>query len=214
MSCQRSHDYASTAKKTYSTQFLVVENPISENGNWVNGREQGLDWNNVATEQGLAFGTESGAGGYTDSTALLAGSWGPDQTVQAIVRCTKPNSLVNEEVELRLRSSISEHWNTGYEINFRCLKSEDAYTEIVRWNGRLGDFAYLDQKHGAKFGVADGDTVKATMIGTAITVYVNGVTVSSASDATFRGGNPGIGFGLYGSASNTDFGFTSFLASD
>jgi hypothetical protein len=43
----------------------------------------------------------------------------------------------NEEVELRLRSSLSAHKATGYEIDFRCSKADKACSEIVRWNGPL-----------------------------------------------------------------------------
>jgi hypothetical protein len=78
----------------------------------------------------------------------------------------------------------------------------------------LGDFTYLDHKGGSAYGVANGDIVKATMTGNKIVVYVNGVEVSQATDETYATGNPGIGFGLSGSVTSTDFGFSSFTASD
>ncbi len=52
------------------------------------------------------------------------------------------------------------------------------------------------------------------MNGNRIVVYVNGVQVSQATDGTYATGNPGIGFGLSGSVAPTDFGFSSFTASD
>ncbi len=60
--------------------------------------------------------------------------WGPDQTVQATVYSEHPNDNIYEEVELRLRSSLSSHWASGYEIIFRSSKTKNAYSEIVRWN--------------------------------------------------------------------------------
>jgi len=83
----------------------------------------------------------------------------------------------------------------------------------VRWNGRAGDFTYLNRGSGP--GLNDGDTVKATIIGNVITAYVNGVQVVQATDNTFTHGNPGMGFYLDGLANaNRDFGFTSFVATD
>lgn len=201
--------------RTYSTRFAGTENAISEGGKWINGKITGLDWANVATSHGLAFGTESGTTNYDDATALLRGTWGSDQMVQATVHTVNQSDNVYEEVELRLRSSITAHRSTGYEINFRCSKTGNAYSQIVRWNGPLGSFTYLSGKSGARYGVADGDVVKATIVGNVITVYLNGVQINQATDSTFSTGNPGIGFYLQGASGiNKDYGFTSFMASD
>ena len=57
--------------------------------------------------------------GYDDSTAVLSGTWGPNQTVQATVAVTSASSAssVFEEVELRLRTTITANSITGYEVN-------------------------------------------------------------------------------------------------
>jgi hypothetical protein len=91
------------------------------------------------------------------------------------------------------RSAFSAHKATGYEINFRCLKTAKAYSEIVRWDGPLGRFTYLKHADGAQYGVANGDVVKATIVGNVITAYVHGVQTIQATDNTFSGGAPGIG---------------------
>lgn len=207
---------ASSGKhRTYTTRFPLTENPISERGNWINGKAAGLDWADVATFPGHAFGLKSGSTGYDDSVALLSGNWGPDQTVEAMVYTANQNDKVWEEVELRLRSALSAHSATGYEINFRCLKTKDAYSEIVRWNGPLGSFTYLQQLKGAQYGVANGDVIKATIVGNVITTYINGVQVGRATDDAYATGQPGIGFFLKGDPGvNRDYGFTSFTASD
>jgi hypothetical protein len=199
----------------YTTKFPLTENPISDGGNWINNKAVGLDWADVQTTPGLAFGTQSGSNGYDDSTALLTGTWRSDQTVEAAVHSVNQNDNIYEEVELRLRSSLSAHKATGYEINFRCSKTANAYTQIVRWNGPLGNFTYLDSRGGSKYGVANGDTVKATIVGNVITVYINGAQVLQATDNTFASGSPGMGFFLQGATGvNGDFGFTDFSASD
>jgi hypothetical protein len=185
----------------------------------MNGRIAGLDWADVATISGLAFGTESGTQpgkkSFDDSAALLAGTWGSNQAAEATVYSTNQNEAMSQEVELRLRSSLSAHSATGYEINFRCLKKYTAYTEIVRWNGPLGDFTYLARQKGSKYGVASGDVIKATVVGNVITAYINGVKVIQATDGSYSNGSPGMGFFLLGGAAvNKDYGFTSFKASD
>jgi len=63
----------------YSTTFGHAENPLSEGGKWLNGHAEGLDWADVETIPGLAFGTEIGGSRpepqkYDDSTALLKGT--------------------------------------------------------------------------------------------------------------------------------------------
>jgi len=80
---------------TYTTNF-----PISENPNSVGALDRGQDCRSGLDRRphdpGLAFGTESGTSGYEDSTVLLAGTWGPDQTVQATVHTLNQNDTVSE----------------------------------------------------------------------------------------------------------------------
>ncbi len=200
--------------RTYTTTFPLTENPISEGGNWMNGKVVGLDWSDVQTTPGFAFGAGPMSGGYDDPTAVVTGAWGPNQTVQATVHSINQSSSVYDENELRLRTTITPHSITGYEINNRCLKGQSgSYLAIVRWNGPFGDFTTLVAYSGAQYGVGDGDVVKATMIGNVITVYVNGTQMGTATDSTFTTGNPGIG--LDGPLSTTrNHGFTSFSATD
>src|SRR5208337_935597 len=75
-----------TSGNSYTTNFPLTENPISEGGRWINGGTVGLDWTNVRTTPGLAFGTElSTSTNDDDSAAVLSGTWGPNQTVTAAV---------------------------------------------------------------------------------------------------------------------------------
>ena len=206
----------------YTTTFSRAENPISEGGKWLNGQTDGRDWTDVRTTPGFAFGTEIGGNRpdpqkYDDSTALLKGNWGPNQTVQATVRSVNPNQdgKVWEEVELRLRSSISPHNCTGYEVMFRCTKIPQAYCNIARWEGPLGKFTMLKETRGSEYGVKDGDVVKASMIGKILSVYINGVQKIQLSDDRFASGNPGVGYYLEGATGLIgDFGFSSFMATD
>lgn len=217
------------AHSRYTTSFPEGESPLFEKGKWITGAAVGLDWEDVNSAPGLAYGTESGTGqgdkAYDDSTALLTGEWAADQTVAAEVRSVKPNDYDFEEVELRLRSSLAAHHATGYEVLFRCSKTDNAYASIVRWNGPVGSFTYLSQKKGRQFGVADGDIVQAKAVGNVITGYINGVEVIQATDNTYIKGNPGMGFWFKKSSSKkfwllksknatTDCGFRRFAAWD
>jgi len=195
--------------QTYTTNFDSTQNPISEGGVWLNGKTVGLDWYDIATSSGIAHGTNTVAT-YSDPTAILKGTWSADQTAQATVYSVNPTNSVYQEVELRLRSTMTAHSSRGYEVFFRCLKTAEAYTQIVKWNGALADFTYIASNTGAQYGVANGDVVKATIVGNVITAYINGVLKAQATDNTYSTGNPGIGFNYGCNGTYNDFGFTSY----
>ena len=195
--------------RSYRTRFKLDEDPISEGGKWLNGAKDGVDWFNVITRNGVAYGAVS-KGAYTDPTALLTGTWGKNQSVKATVFSKNQTEKYYQEVEIRLRSTLTRQRCTGYEVFWRCLKTQNAYAEIVRWNGKVGDWTSLQKHSGAQYGVKDGDVVKATIVGNVIKGYVNGVEVISATDDTYRAGNPGMGFNYGVGESNVDFGFSSY----
>ena len=147
--------------RSYTTTFPLTENPISEGGNWINGGTDGLDGTDVSTTPGLAIGHQVGAS-FTDATALLTGTWGPDQMATATVHTVNQNDACFQEVELRLRSTISAHVNTGYEISFHMSQTSQAYLIIVRGNGAVGNFTVLLDTRGTQFGIKDGDIVSAS----------------------------------------------------
>ncbi len=188
----------------YTTNFPLKENPISEGGRWIDGQTVGLDWGNISTTPGLATG-HPGPKRFADATALLKGRWGPTQTAEAVVSSIKPFNY--PEVSLRLRSRLSPHKCTGYEISSSLRKGKSAYLIIVRWNGPLADFTYLAQIGGERYGVTTGDVLKATVVGNVITAYKDGIKLAQVTDDTYRTGNPGIGFN---EGVNGDYGITRF----
>jgi hypothetical protein len=209
--------------RSYSTCFPVNENPISEGGIWLNGRDDGIDWANVLTEDGLAHGeaipmvvaerrVEQGdeidvpEGDYNDPAAILKGAWGRNQHAVGVVFSRNQTSERYHEVELLLRGTVIPHRATAYEVFFRCLKTDEGYAEIVRWEGPLGGWKSLGRKTGSEFGVQDGDVIEATIIGNEIKGYINGVEVTSATDDTYPTGSPGIGFNYGAEESANDHG--------
>jgi hypothetical protein len=210
--------------RTYTSNFPFTQNPIFDSGNWIDGFTTGVVWSDVQTTPGLAFGTQVGfegtVGDDNDSTALLTGTWGPNQTASATVYTINQQSgSVYEEVSIRLRSSLSAHSCTGYEINFS-LKSDptQTYCQIVRWNGPLNDFEYLGGQSygGPTFTLKTGDVVTATIINSTITAYINGVQIRQETDPiAYSSGSPGMGFYIQGASGvDGDYGFTSYTATD
>src|SRR5262249_48384549 len=113
------------------------------------------------------------------------------------------------EVEIHLRWSDAAHDAHGYECN---LAWDGSYSEIVRWNGKFGDFTYL-ARGSVPGGVRDGDTISASIVGDVIVLSHNGVEVTRATDSTFKTGNPGMGFWRGGACGTRgDYGFTSYSA--
>jgi hypothetical protein len=221
-----------TLVRSYSTRFEKDETPISEGGLWLNGRADGVDWCDVLTKDGHAYGevsrmssaerrAEQAFGGgpasegtqegdYDDPAAVLTGTWGRNQAARATVYSVNPTDDYFQEVEIRLRSSIAPNWCDGYEVFWRCSGSDAAYAEIVRWNGKIADFTSLARRVGPECGVRHGDIVEATIVGNVIRSYINGVDVLSVADDAFAMGSPGVGFNFFVGNTNVDHGFSSF----
>ena len=192
---------AAQALSSYVTNFPVTENPLSEQGRWINGGTVGLDWSNLQTTKTLAWGTQVVEGHHNDSIALMAGTWEPDLTVQAVVRTETPS--FTDKLELILRGTLRAHSANLYQ--FTCAAG---YTEIVRWNGALDNLTVLD--HNPSAHCKDGDTFRASAIGSTLTSYINGVRINHATDTEYSSGSPGIGFSIDNPGANREIGFSSF----
>lgn len=190
--------------QTYSTQFIGTEEPLSEGGAWTH---LGLDWTNVKKSDGIAFGAQSGTGGYDDSYARLSGFSPNQRSVATIHLIHDIDASCSHEVELLLRWSDSAHSATGYEAN---LSFDGGYAQIVRWNGALGAFTVLGE--GSHHGLKDGDTFKATVNGNVIAIFLNNRKLAQVTDNTYSTGNPGIGFFRRNCGSGSDFGLSNFTA--
>lgn len=202
----------------YHTTFPLTENPISEGGVYSLGGTDGVDWTNPATTTNKVFGTQTGtsAAVYDDSIAVLKGTWNADQSATATVFSTVPGGGYFTEVELLLRMNVGAHSTTGYEVNFSANPSQP-YVTIVRWTGGTSSLlaSYQTVSQDLTHHVVDGDVVQATIVGSTITAYINGVLVLTGTDSTYTTGDPGFGFfnqdnGAHIAASS--YGFTSFTA--
>jgi hypothetical protein len=219
-----------TLVRSYKSDFPLDEDPISENGMWLNGMKDGIDWSDVVTSNGVVHGGPSrmqnlerraeqgnlgdedtkAVGDYDDPTAVLTGEWGPNQHGKGVAHIEKPTLDWFQEVQIRLRSSIEPNSCTGYEIFFRCYKGEESYAEIVRWNGAIGDWTSLQRHVGPDYGVEHGDVIEATIEGNVIKGFINGVEKITVEDDVFANGAPGVGFNFGVGDTYTDHGFSSF----
>ena len=215
----------STTPKSYSTTFPLTEKPISENATWLGGQTAGGNlWGDVQTNGQIAFGMNEPTE-YGDPTAVLTGTWSPAQSVTGVVRISNaPTGNFSHEIELRLRTTISQRNITGYEA-YCSVMPDNPYCHIARWNGPNGSWCNIESST-PKIFAANGDVLTATATGTnrtTITMYKNGTQIMQAVDrgqncvpggaaGPFVSGNPGIGF--YNNADNTwsNFGFSSFSA--
>lgn len=190
---------------SYSTDFNLTENPISEGGQW--HRANNI-FTNVRTANGRAYGTNGVTNTYDDSYALLSG-FGPNQTAEAVVY--RSNSLVTgitHEVELLLHFADDSNGARGYE----CLFNYAGGIQIVRWDGQIGNFTDLTPSNAQGYGrdLVSGDVVKARIIGSVITVFVNGQQLAQVTDTTYADGQPGISFFTRPGGSSANFALDSY----
>jgi hypothetical protein len=187
---------------TYSTNFDGTESPISEAGHWV---KNGLDWTDVVTAGGVAYGTQTGANTYDDSYAYLP-AMGGDQRVDATVHRNTVLSGGSKEVECLLRAQDGPHTARFYECNFAM---DGGYAQCVIWHGPYGSWSYLYQ--GFVRPLVDGDVVSAAIVGNVITSYLNGTALFSVTDTdnNYPTGSPGIGFYKDATGTPGEFGFTT-----
>jgi len=188
----------------YTTTFPATENPLAEGGKWIGGQTTGIDWLNLASTPGLAYAPSGNPTEYNDSTAIVTGTWAPDQYVRTIVRFPTIDPQYEQELEIRLRTTMAPHSITGYEVI--------GGTQIVRWNGPAGDFTVLHDE-GPYATLQDGDVFEARIVDNVITVYINGVQVNRVVDDTYTSGSPGIGI-FTRNPMPAPYGFSSFTASN
>lgn len=181
-----------TVLESYSTTFGATENPMAEDGLWLQGAANGVDWSNFRTTPGKAFGTQSEGshgnnqpGGYNDSTALRRARpgriWGPDQDVRGRVFITTRTGQTGfHEAQLLARGQMRANWLQCYEFIFSVVGGT-TYYQIVRFTGPLslasGDGGWVSLANESAAGVEDGTYCRATAIGTVLRMYTsaNGV---------------------------------------
>lgn len=134
---------ASTPRAFYTTNFPLTENPISESSRWYR-----TDTNSTAirTSGAVAFGTQTGSGGFDDSQAALTGFSGLNVSIEITVFRSASISATNHELECCGRNVETSSTTKKYE----CLFNKDGGTQFVKWTGprSFSDFKVLDPTSG------------------------------------------------------------------
>ncbi|MBS0367657.1 MAG: hypothetical protein JSS57_00505 [Proteobacteria bacterium] len=197
----------------FSTTFPATENPISQGGIWVNGRDTGIDWKNLKTNGSGVFAeslTGQTAGVYDDGIAHLSTgyhSFAANQYVQATVY-RAASYTAGHEIELLLRFQITAHNARGYEVYW----STNDGLALVRWEGAVNSFTPLVN---TSLVANDGDVLRFEASGSTLTVKVNGVQKLQTTDSTWTTGQPGIGNNPYDAAGTpTSFGWKNYTAGE
>lgn len=198
----------SAAPAFYSTTFPTNENPLSEGGRWTDGGPFG--WNNMQVVAGNAVGTTHTPSTYQDNLAILSG-FSSNYYIEGVIwRAPGYNPAQPHEIELVVRFGFSSGVARGYEV----LVNSAGDSDIVRWNGAVGDFN-AGQGTGAIGPVVNGDLIRVEVIGSTITVRKNGAIVMTASNITWPTGQPGVGaFSRGADIVLANFGWQSITAGD
>lgn len=175
----------------------------------LNGLADGKLWNDVRLVSNRLHNTAiSGGPPYDDGIVLWPGSYGDNVTMTATIYRTGtplPGPPDTQEVELLICGSIGPYHASFYECQYGV--GGNPYANIVRWNGgggtAIGQFTEFGLQTGTP-AAQNGDVLKATKVGSVITVYLNNVSMTSADvsaaganiygPATYARGFVGVGF--------------------
>lgn len=199
------------ATDLFSTNFPVIENPLSQGGGkWVLGANDGGSWNNPKVTANACVGSVDMSGGslYADDIGHLKPSFIPfanNQYAEGVVYIA-PGYTGNtgyHEIEILLRFSITAGVARGYEIITGIGPGPtDCYHAIVRWNGGVGSYDALwdtQVSGGGPSYPVDGLRIRGEIVGQNIMLYRNGVLFKTLDTLAFDGtgftsGQPGLGF--------------------
>jgi hypothetical protein len=176
----------------YSTSFAVDENPMSENGIWVQGGTVGLDWQNVKTLGGKACASNTSSG-FNDCGAHLDPAFAQipndQQAVGTIFKAGGYTATDSHECELLIHWLTTAHNARGFENTMPFSGA----AQQVRWNGAVNDFTVLSPTGSGGGPFNNGSVIKAKMVGNVLTLYQDATQILTVTDATFPSGNPGVG---------------------
>lgn len=197
----------------FTTTFPLTENPISEGGKWLNGKTDGVGWQDFKTLNSLAC---AGAASstlnppYDDAVAQLKTSaiaLPANHYISGVVKLASGYSPAGtHELGLFVRMTITANSVTGYEAY---LGRGGAHT-LVRWNGALNDFTPLAGGNISTPSVpADGDIVKLEASGSTINFYQNGILRTQFTDTTFTTGQTGLQSYMVSGGTPESYGYDS-----
>jgi hypothetical protein len=195
---------------SYSTNFPLTENPISEGGAWEN-TISGTFNNPIITASGRATGPNSS--GTNDSIARLTGTtYGRDQIVTGVAYVGGASGAAEIELHTRVRYFPGSP-DTVQLYEFDILRSANAIA-LMKWDGSQGQVTQIAT--GNISGIVDGDVFVASSIGpannTVHTITQNGSQIFTFTETSgaFVLGNPGMGLDAGSPANGANLGWKSY----
>jgi hypothetical protein len=188
----------------YETFFPGTEGVLSENGKWLNGGTDGLDWFDNQSAAGKAYATniDSVPGGTKDNVSQLKRSFlacTSNQFAEATIFKAGGYSggVVTHEIEVFVNMTIAAHSTTGYELYLNIGGNHS----LVRWDGAQNSFTPLASNNAGNGNMpayADGDVIRIERVGNTLNCYHRTaagsfILYTTFNDTTFTGGNPGFG---------------------
>lgn len=204
---------------SYTTNFLLTEDPISEGGRWKTGRtDAGTDWQNIKTTPNRAFAAAFSSGSDDSVAQIITPIFADNQKVTAIIHLTggySPGST--HEIQIMLRCTITNTPSPsikGYEI---LLPWPGIGGQIHRWNGPQGSAPTLFDSGPGWSTAANGDVIEASITNFTITVKQNGATVLTATDTDpgkISTGQPGFASFVRSGGTPASFCWSQWSATD
>jgi len=204
--------FAAEKHRTYSTRFPAPRIPVSEGATGSTGetRRHGLGQRPDRRFATVWFGA-SGAcceGPSNPSYFTL-----PDSVPQA-----KPLGSVNQKKEVYEEVAFAPCaavcWRTrrpDMKLLSMFQNREGVLTSRKVGTDSLGDFTYLKGGEGSRYGVKNGDVVKATIVGgNVIAVSPRAFRCFKSATIPIKNGSPGMGLYIHEATHGNDgYGFTS-----
>jgi hypothetical protein len=207
----------------YKTVFgdFALENPISENGAWINRSQTIWFPSKTIGSPVRAVGTQPG-GGTGDSYAHLQSGMasGAIQTAMGTVyQLPGITPAVHCEIELHSRWFDTSDIIRGYEC---CYNYNGGYVCIARWDFPTGFTTLIEND--VVLAPETGDTFKCVTNGSTVTATINKhdgngdqllATATDSNPSPWIDGEVGMGFFIDGGATLTDqnnYGFTDYTA--
>lgn len=197
---------AGSSLKTFSTNFPTAESPISLGGQMITSTTPGVSWvwgDVRVVSAGNAESTHYNSF-VNDALAVNVGTWRPDLGASVTVGPFARGSNGASEFEIHFRTDPAT--GAGYEITWGYY---GIYYIIVKWYAN-GDFTYVLNDTSPTTPLKPGDVLTATIVGSTITMFTNGVQVAQASDSEFTTGNPGFGFNGGGAPGDDEYSISSY----
>lgn len=182
---------------SYSTNWDATENPLSEGGKWLGGASTGANWSDMRSASGLCYATSGSLTDFKDALAVLNPAMydiPDDQECTVTISKTAYTPPGSHEVELLLRATAENNNMPLYEGLIPYSGNE----QLVLQNGSYnpsGNYTILSTGGTGMGGIANADTLRGKIVGTALSFYKNGsgTAFMTATDATLSTGMPGVG---------------------